>query len=145
MIVKKIPMKEYLEKFPMTDKTSRAITTYGEGDEPVVYTPKSISTRTRLHELYHTTGPEEGRSWESHEGVALEELGAEKFASDKLGKKLSGNSVGYVSAVLFEDGMTSAGVYRVLSKALKKLGYKMTYEYRTWLRKAIEEQEKTYY
>lgn len=138
MEIRKLPMKEYLERFPETKKSSKAITDYSE-EKPVVYTTKNMSTRTKLHEYYHTTASDEGRSNENLQDFALEELGAEDFASGKMGKELSGESVIYVVSRLYKRGMTSTGAHRVILKALKKLGYAITYDYRTYLKKEIKD------
>ena len=134
MEIKRISPNEYVRKF---GHFGRAITVFDE-EAPVTYVPKQVGTRTKLHELYHTTSK---GNWENLEGYALEELRAEEFANEKMGKELPYNSAIYVAQALRKRGVTAKGAFRLTWRTLGKLGYERGASLRDRLQKDIESLE----
>lgn len=124
----RLSRKEYEERFGDTG----AFTERSRGTEPTIYIPGRASTKERLHEIYHATRSpqlkeiEEGKIWLTPEEIALEEVRAQEFASEAIGKEgILPNQISGVATILIDEGYKPNKVLSSIIKALKEEGYEV--------------------
>ena len=124
-----MPRRKYRKEFP---KVSKASVWSEEGGEPAIYYPEKMSTRTRLHEMFHLRegaplieGGHFRNYYRSPDEYALEELTAEEYTNKTMGKPcLTLNIVWGVAGGMLGQGCSPATILGSITRALKTLGYK---------------------
>ena len=88
MRIERLSKKEFKEKFPEREFEGARAVTVMDGDiaGPIIYTPSGMSTRRKLHELYHAEYSQEPK-YETPNEVAREEVAAEVFAYRNMSKE----------------------------------------------------------
>ena len=142
MIVVRLSRKEYKKRFGNTD----AFTERYKGTEPTVYIPGRTSTKSMLHEIYHATKSpelgeiEKGKIWQTPEELALEEVRAQAFSAEAIGKEgILGNQLGGVIEVLLDIGSRPNTVLSSIVKALREEGYEVDDDYKGYLWEFIKD------
>lgn len=142
MKVEKLSRKEYKKRFGTTD----AFCERYRGTEPVIYLPGRGSTKEILHEIYHATRSpelkeiEEGKVWQTPEETALEEIRAQAFAAETIGKEgILGNQLKGVIQIMIDIGCRPNTVLSSIVKALREEGYEVDDDYKSLLWEAIKD------
>lgn len=128
MKIIKLSREEYKKRFGDTG----AFTERYKGAEPVVYIPGRASTKEVLHEIYHATRSpdleriEKGEEFYSAEEQALEEVRAQQFAAEGIGKEgILWNQLESPVLVLIDHGYKPNTILNSIVKALREEGYEV--------------------
>ena len=140
MKIVRLSKKEYRKRFGMTGASTERY----RGTEPTVYLPGRASTKEILHEIYHATKSpeleeiEKGKKWTTPEEVALEEVRAQDFAAQMVGKKgILWNQVLSIVGIMLYEGYKPNKIFRSIVKALEEEDYEVDDDDKSFLWGAI--------
>jgi len=143
--VVRLSRRKYKERFGDTD----AFTERYRGIEPTIYLPGRTSTKSMLHEIYHATKSpelgeiEKGKVWQNPGEVALEEVRAQQFAAEGIGKEgIIGNQIGGIVQVMIGAGYRPNTILSSITRALKEEGYEVDDYFKSTLWEFIKEKYK---
>lgn len=128
MKTEKLSRKEYRKRFGDSD----AFTERYSGTEPTIFLPGRASTKEILHEIYHATKSpmleeiERGKEWQTPGELALEEVRAQAFAAETIGKEgILWNQLGGIVQIMIDGGYKPNTVLNSVVKALRIEGYEV--------------------
>jgi hypothetical protein len=120
-----------------------------KGEESEIFYSSKPSTFTRLHEFYHAVeSPEnkefqEGKKWQTWDEAVVEELRADEYAAERMGKTLTISMVEAIGTHLIDNGYSPTEAYGSLKRGLDSLGYKpLIRETRSYIWNYLRDYEK---